>query len=130
MSKVSRRAISKYIATELATGKSSKKIAEKIAAYLVDSGKSSELDFLINDIYYELEKRGLLVNANITSAVELNNKIKSQITNQIKNVMSAKEVSIENNIDKSVIGGLRVETSTRVWDDTISNKLSNLSEAF
>jgi F0F1-type ATP synthase delta subunit len=57
-------------------------------------------------------------------------RLETSLVSQIKQATGAKDVVLEKNIDKSVLGGLRVETASRVWDSTVSRKLAELKEVF
>jgi F0F1-type ATP synthase delta subunit len=52
------------------------------------------------------------------------------LISHIKQATGARDVVLEKNVDKSVVGGLRVETSNHVWDSTIARKLAELKEVF
>jgi F0F1-type ATP synthase delta subunit len=52
------------------------------------------------------------------------------LISQIKKATGAQAVVLEKTVDKSVIGGLRVQTSNHVWDSTIARKLIELKEVF
>jgi F0F1-type ATP synthase delta subunit len=56
--------------------------------------------------------------------------LEQALIGQIKKATGAKDVVLEKRIDKSVLGGVRVETASRVWDATVSRKLSELKEVF
>jgi F-type H+-transporting ATPase subunit delta len=130
MSRVSRRALSRYAADQLQAGASAKTIASHLAAQIIESGHADQLEFLVGDIAWELEQRGELSISRAISAHPLSAQLKIQLKVQIKKATGTKDVLLEEQIDKSVIGGIRVETPGRVWDSTLVRQLANLKEAF
>jgi F0F1-type ATP synthase delta subunit len=129
-SKLSRRQLAEYTANQILAGVSPVKIAKQLAAVLSAAKRTKEVELLARDIAYELEIRGKVANANITSASQVSNEIREQIKKFIKETAEVDEVSLEENIDKSVLGGVRIETAVHSWDKTIAKKLRNIREAF
>jgi F0F1-type ATP synthase delta subunit len=129
-SKLSRRQLAEYAADQILAGVSPVKIARQLAAVLSATKRTKEAELLARDIAYELETRGKIANANITSASQVSSEIREQIKKFIKEAAEVDEVSLEENIDKSVLGGVRIETAVHSWDKTIAKKLRNIREAF
>ena len=130
MNKVSRRELAHWAAGELIAGKPAAGVAKHLAAVINESGTANQLNFLIEDIAWELEQQQALAIGKITSAYPLTISLEKALAAQIKTATKAKDVVLEKQIDKSVIGGVRVETASRVWDSTISRKLAELKEVF
>lgn len=130
MNKLSRRAIANYTADQLVAGVSAHALARRLAAVLTESGLTNQLEFLLGDIASELESRGQLAVGRVTTIHPLTEELGAALKAQIKTATKVREVLLEEQIDKSVIGGIRVETASRVWDDTLSRKLNRLKEVF
>jgi F-type H+-transporting ATPase subunit delta len=130
MTKLSRRAIAAYAADQLLNARPAKSVAKELAALLAESGRKEEVDFLLEDIAWILEERQALVSAKVTSAKPLSAVLESEIKKMLKSQTGSKQIAVENNIDKSVIGGARIDTATKVWDYTVARQLSELKEAF
>lgn len=128
MNKISRRSLARYAADELLAGKSAKIVAKSLAAVMVETGHAGSSQFIVDDIAAELECRGVLSVGRVTSASILTAQLRQALTGQLKKATGAGSVLLEERIDKSVIGGLRVETANRVWDRTIARKLQQLKE--
>ena len=73
------------------------------------------------------EKRGDIA-ANVTSANELSEDEKNNITNQLKNT-SGQKLSLNFNVDKEIIGGLIVKVGSKMIDTSIANKINKLKIA-
>ena len=132
MTKLSRRALSRYAANQLLARKSAKAIAKHLAAAMVETGSIHvhDIDFLIGDIASELEQRRELAISQVTSATPLSRELSSELKKRIKKATGARAVLLEETVDKSIIGGVRIETSSRVWDSTIAQKLADLRKAY
>lgn len=130
MSKLSRRALASYGADQLLAGEPTVKIAKRLVALLAETGRQNEADFLLEDISWELERRKALASAIVTTARPLSNELEAELKQEVKKATGATEVLLKANIDKSVLGGVRIETASRIWDNTLSRKLSELREVF
>src|SRR5581483_1023791 len=111
----SRRSLARYAVDQLLDKQPPKTISLHLAAVLVVSKKTKDADLLMDDIAYELEVRGLLVKAQITSVRELSRQLKTDIAARLKKATKVKEVSLIEKPDKAVIGGIRIETAQHVW---------------
>ena len=129
-SPVSRRQLASYATTQLLAGKSPKLLATELAAVLASLGRQSEAELLISDVIWELEKAGKLARAKVTSAAPLSAKLCQQLAGQVKDVAKVDVVAIEEEIDKQVIGGVRIETAGRAWDFSVAHGLKAIREMF
>jgi len=73
------------------------------------------------------EKRGDIA-ANVTSADELSEDEKNNITTQLKNTLGQK-LSLNFDVDKDIIGGLIVKVGSKMIDTSIANKINKLKIA-
>jgi F-type H+-transporting ATPase subunit delta len=128
MNKVSRRSLAHWAATRLAAGTNAGTVAKHLAAVIIQQGMTEQLQFLLSDINWELEQNRSLAVGRVTSAHPLTMPLESVLVSQIKKITGAKNVTLEKKIDKSVLGGIRVETANHVWDYSVSRKLSELRE--
>lgn len=123
MSKLSRRKISEYIAEQVLAGNTDVAIKE-LAAYLIESRRTREAELIVRSIEDELAKRGMVV-ANVTTATKLD----KTLTESIKEILGAKKLAVRENVDESVIGGVKVEAPGVKLDATIRNRINNLQNA-
>tara|TARA_B100001250_G_scaffold327060_1_gene291193 strand:- start:249 stop:806 length:558 start_codon:yes stop_codon:yes gene_type:complete len=72
-------------------------------------------------------KRGDVL-ADITSANELNDDQKTNITNQLKSILGDK-LSLNFDVDKNIMGGLIVKVGSKMIDTSLSNKIIKLKIA-
>lgn len=129
MSKISRRSLARYAVEQLTEGRSAAAIAKHLAGALVESGRRGEVEFLLGDIAWELERRGLVATATITTATPLTDELEGQLKSQIKKASGTQDVTLKENLDRSVIGGLKIETTARVWDSTVKRQLNQIKES-
>lgn len=109
--------------------KGDKKLAGKIAAYLVSEGKTSEVNSLARDILQiQADSRGV-VEVTAVTAHELDEKLRFKIEKLIKSSHpEAEKVIINQQLDESVIGGVRLELANEMLDNTVDARLDNLRE--
>ncbi len=96
-------------------------LAKSIAAYFANERRSSELDAVMREISRLREQQTGIVEATVTSAIPLDQKNEHHIRQLLGN-----KVIINNVIDKSIIGGVRLETSNLSLDLTVRNRLNKL----
>ena len=72
-------------------------------------------------------KRGDVL-ADITSANELNDDQKTNITNQLKSILGDK-LSLSFDVDKNIMGGLIVKVGSKMIDTSLANKINKLKIA-
>ena len=73
------------------------------------------------------QKRGDVL-ADITSADELNDEQKNNITNQLKRILGDK-LSLSFDVDKNIMGGLIVKVGSKMIDTSLANKINKLKIA-
>jgi F-type H+-transporting ATPase subunit delta len=73
------------------------------------------------------QKRGDVL-ADITSADELNDDQKNNITNQLKTILGDK-LSLSFDVDKNIMGGLIVKVGSKMIDTSLANKINKLKIA-
>ena len=73
------------------------------------------------------QKRGDVL-ADITSADDLNDDQKNNITNQLKSILGDK-LSLSFDVDKNIMGGLIVKVGSKMIDTSLANKINKLKIA-
>ena len=130
MNKVSRRSLARYAADRLLAGDSASEVAKAVASVLAQDKRLNEAELLLADINFELESRGKVATALVTAANDLGDKLRIEIKSLVKKAKKVDRVILNEQIDKSVIGGLRIETARRIWDKTVARQLNELRKAF
>lgn len=119
--RLSRRKLADFVATKLHAGASVKDSLKEVAAYLVATKRTRELELLVRDIESALAGRGVVI-ADVTSARSLSGEIKAEITKMI----GLGELQFREAVDKDVLGGVRVNLPGKRFDGTIRRKLTLL----
>lgn len=124
----SRRQLAQYAVDEMIAKRPVGDLSAHLAAALLASGRKKEIDLLLADINQELEERGLLANANLISAYPLSEELRHELISQLKKMTNVNEVVLREQVDKTVIGGVKIETAGRSWDKTLLRALAKLKE--
>lgn len=125
MAKLSRKELAMYIAKRTLDAKDYKKLVREIAAFLLEERRTPDLGSLMRDIMHIRAELGI-IEAAAVSAHNLSMDVKKEIKEMLKERFpQAKEISVTNKIDPSVVGGVRVETSGKQLDLSLRGKLAN-----
>lgn len=119
--RLSRTQIARHVAKQLQANSSD--VVKQLAAYLVVEKRVGELDLLLRSIYDELERDGVVV-ADIVSAQG----IEAGVKDQIKQLLGAKQLVLNEQTDPAVLGGVRISTPSRLLDATVRHRLTKLHE--
>jgi F0F1-type ATP synthase delta subunit len=130
MAAYSRTKLARYIADQIAEGASEDRIAQSVAAYLIEAGKTADLESLMRDVQeIRAEEQGV-VELVARSAFPLDASEKSQIEAVAKRQYpNTKKVIMHEEHDETVIGGASLSMSQANLDVTIRSKLNRLREA-
>lgn len=125
--KLSRRKLSEYATTRLLKGDNVKLVMKELAAHLIDTGRVRELELIIRDIETHLLANGTAL-VTIVSARKLSSEAKSAVEKLVKTErLGVKSIVFREQIDESVIGGVRVELPGSIADFTVKAKLDKLT---
>lgn len=130
MHNMSRRQLAVYAADRLLANARPAVLARELAALLIVSKRQNQAELLAQDIGYELESRGQAANASVVSAHALSEQLRKSIAARIKQAAGVKEVIINETVDPSVLGGVRIDTAAHSWDKTLRRKLTEIKEVF
>lgn len=123
---LSRRKLADQAARRIAAGESKSTVLKELAAYLIDTRRKSEADLLVRDIETALTGRGVVVGT-VVSARPLSAEAKKTIDSFVKHhYEGVQSVVLRERVDKSVIGGVRLELADKQLDVTVANKLDKL----
>lgn len=109
--------------------KGSHSISEGLISILVDNKRVSLLgDVAEKFIILNEQLKGQDV-AVVTTAVPLTSVLEKKILEKVKNITGNK-VTIENNIDESIVGGFVLRVGDLQFDASVANKLNSLKREF
>ncbi len=104
-------------------------ITKGIVKLLVKNKRLALLPFVAKQFQNLYKKAQNVATAVVTTAVPLTDALKKKVLEKIKKETN-KEVSLENVVDDSIIGGFVLQIGDKQIDASISGKLNNLSRKF
>lgn len=103
-------------------------LGRSIAAYLLNEGRTAELESLLRDVIAYRAARGV-VEVVAVSAHELTSEARRDIEQLVQaNFSDVRQIIIDHRLDPSVVGGLRLELVDRQLDTTVRDKLNRFKE--
>lgn len=127
--KVSRRALAMYIADQIVYGTNVKPLAKQLAAYLIDTKRTKQLDLIVRDVEFYLAEQGH-VSGTVTSAYALSKEMQKSLEAFVKKHTSAKAVKLDTQVDESVLGGVKINLPGKEFDATIARALTTLKTRY
>ncbi|MDB5184398.1 MAG: synthase delta subunit [Candidatus Saccharibacteria bacterium] len=128
MPKIGRRRIAAALEERVAAGVPLKELSQEIAAYLLAERRTAELNSLMRDIM-ELRAEHGIVEVTAVTAHPLTPEATSNITKQVKVSMpQAKRVIVSEELDQSVVGGVKLEFANQQLDLSVRNTLNRFKQ--
>jgi F0F1-type ATP synthase delta subunit len=128
MSKVSRHRLANMIAARSLEPKSARQLAKEIAAYLLVERRTGELESLLRDILQYRADHGI-VEVRSVSAHPLTEQLRRDIKLQIRELYpAAKQIIIDEELDETVIGSIRLELANQQFDASVRTKLNHFKQ--
>jgi F0F1-type ATP synthase delta subunit len=98
--------------------------AQEIAAYLLETGRTGQLNSLAREIIKDRADNGI-VEVTAVVARELSDGVRSEIESQVRSIFpGAKQIILNEQVDKNIVGGVRLEFPDSQLDLSIRNKLN------
>lgn len=120
---VSRRHLAEVIGERTLHTKDTRELAREVAAYLLDTGQSAQLESLIRDIMEYRAQHGV-VEAIAVSAHDITDATVKDVEAILKHEYpKAKSLHVIRHIDPAVVGGVRVDLANEQLDLTVRNRL-------
>lgn len=119
--RLSRRKIAAFVADSLVEGAPVASTLKQVAAHLVDTRRTREIELLVRDIEDALATRGIVV-ADVTSAHPLTPTLKAEISK----LVGGNSLQLREEIDPTLLGGVRVDIPGKRFDGTVRRKLTAL----
>lgn len=125
--KLSRRKLAGNAAARLNSGENKKTVLQELAAYLIDSNRKKEATLIVRDIEAMLVDAGTAIGT-VISARPLNTAALETIESFVKQQHShVKNVVLREQIDETLIGGVRLELPGHQLDASVKAKLEQLT---
>jgi F0F1-type ATP synthase delta subunit len=135
MAKVSRLKIAAALADKAdRAGVSTASLSQEIAAYLLVSRRTSELDSLLRDVMEIRSTRGI-VEVTAVTAHPLTAAVRADIEREARTYLltaagapAASKIIISERLDESVVGGVRLELANQQLDLSVRAKLNRFKQ--
>lgn len=121
---ITRRAVARHVAEQLVDGDAVATITQ-LAAYLVATHKTKQVDRYIADIEVELAARGVVV-ADVTTARPLSDELRKNVEALIATQTGGRHVALREHVDKGIIGGMIVRSAGTEYDRSIKRAVRAL----
>lgn len=127
MAVISRRKLADQAARRIAGGEVKAKVLREVAAYLIDTGRQREAELLARDVETALLAHGVAVGT-VVSARRLSEDALTTIEGFVEHhYKEVKKVVLREQLDESVIGGVKLILPDKQFDATIQTKLDKLT---
>ncbi len=103
-------------------------ISKKIVVFLSRRRLLSKAPEILSQLRKIINQDEGRIVAKVSSVDKLDTKTKTHLESSLKKRYSAKEVVFTESLDKSLLGGVRVEVNNEVIDLSIKNKIGKLQE--
>lgn len=130
MAKLSHNEIAEsiYSLTHDKSGKELKESLEKVVAFLHRKRLISQSERILETLQKIINKKARIVEVGIKSASEISNHTKKELKEILAKKYHAEEIILKEVVDKSLLGGLKVEVNDEVIDLTLRSKVSKLQD--
>lgn len=126
---LSRRVIAQYVAGQLLADGNQHDLAEQLAAYLIESRRTKELNVIMRDIQFQLSQQGY-VTGTVTSAFALVDSTKAAIEAYAKKHTGAAHIQLDEKVDERVLGGVRIDLPGYELNATVAHHLLRLKTEY
>lgn len=126
MVRTSRAKIAKYFAGEIIARKPN--VIPRLTAIIIDENRLRELELIVSDIEYELNKAGIVV-ADVTGAKPLSEATEEAVRELLSHGRTVERVMLREHIDPHLIGGVRIRSAGRELDASVRHRLNSLKAA-
>ena len=123
----SRRRLAAYIAEQIAAGAEVSALLRQVAAYLIDTRATRDVDVVAATIEEALAERGIVV-AEVTTAHALSAALQKQLTTEVTALAEQSGTAPVTSVQlRQVIGGVKIALPGQHYDGTIQHKLTALA---
>lgn len=123
----------KKAAIEKAFSSSLSKLSILFLEKLCDARREMFIDEIAEAYVDAIKKQKGILTARVTTAVKLNKELHEEVVKVIRNnaeFLKAKEIEIEERIDKDIIGGIIISVGDKQVDASFSRKIEEYKMAF
>ena len=104
-------------------------LLKKFAEVLVAQNMAGKVDAVIVEFSKIWDEQRGIIRASVTSARGLDQYMIKDLENYIIKIAGAKEVQMEENVDKNILGGVILKYRDKILDASLKAKLSSFKNA-
>jgi len=121
--RISRRKLAGFVVDRIESGDNLEGAIRELAAYLIDTKRTREGGLVARSIEDELASRGMVI-AHVQSARPIGDDVKDVI----QRLLNASKVHLTEEVDPTLIGGIRIEAPGKRLDATVKRKILALNQ--
>lgn len=106
-----------------------KELVSRFYQKLQADRKTNFLPLIIGKLQHLEDERQDRFRVRVVTAIPLSQALGDEIRRYLKESLSKRDVEIEETVDPTLVGGLKIQIGDRVIDNTIQTKLEQLVEA-
>lgn len=126
--KISRRSLARTLAAKLlAEPERREHWLRALAAYLVETDRTSEASQIMNAVAHELLAQDGLLAVDVTSAHPLTDDVRRELTDYLQAHTGARAVQFSEQVDPDLVGGFIARTPDQELDTSVRSQLRRLS---
>lgn len=99
-----------------------------IVTLMVERGRTDSIGDLAREFSETAEARRGVVVVEVTTAIELNEALRAKLVKQLTGAVG-RPVSLRERVDRSILGGIRINVAGRVLDGTVTSQLDGVRQA-
>lgn len=123
MMKASRSDLARIVADQTLAGRFSSRQAQAVAAYLLETNRTGDLNSLLRDVQADWAERGT-IEVVAASARPLGEAAERDIEREVRRIYpNAKRIMIAPQIDPSLVGGVRLSFTGHQLDLSVAGEL-------
>ena len=124
--KYSRRQVTMAVVRMIEAGIPIKRIAQILAAYLIQSKQTRNVELYLRDIELAVSECFGITTVHVASVRKLNQATRKRIKQLVSSFSDAKKIEMIETIDPELIGGVVVSTADSEMDGSVRAKIRNL----
>lgn len=128
MTAISNNDIAKAIYLSIKDGENKSDFSNKVISFLAHRRLLNKSEDILKRLNRIINKEDEVIEVVVTSAVKLDEKIKKNLAQTLKDKYKMKGVVFVEKVDGKMLGGLRLEINDEVIDLTLKNRVSKLQE--
>lgn len=104
-------------------------LVQHLIEMVYENRRIADLPTIIVDYKLLVDQAMQVVTAEVTTAVALEDDQAERLSAKLKDMFNAQEIVLEQQVDPTILGGVKVEANNRVIDGSLATKLANIRQS-